>query len=752
MEQKLLKDVFGYDQFRPPQGEAIRSVMARRDTLVIMPTGSGKSLCYQVPALLFPGTTVVISPLISLMKDQMDQLRALGIEARTLNSSLSPEEYSDSAEAVLAGRVKLLYLAPETALKRTVTGILSRIQVDCIAVDEAHCISEWGHDFRPEYRQLASFRENFPGAVCAALTATATPRVREDIKERLNFREPGEFIASFNRTNLFYEVVPKSDPYRQVLEFLQEYRDESGIIYCFSRKEVERVSEYLARNGYSARPYHAGLDDETRRRNQELFARDDTRIMVATIAFGMGIHKTNVRFVVHFDLPKSIESYYQETGRAGRDGLPANCLLLYGPGDAVKIKYFINQIPEDTRRVAANHHLASLTAYAETSGCRRHPLLSHFGEEHAGGNCAMCDNCVNPPAAEIDYTVQARKFLSCVKRTGESFGYSHIVDVLRGSESQKVMERNHHRLSTYNIGGELTKKQWMALGRRMALKGLIVQDLDSYGALKLTPKGYAVMKGDEPFLGAPLAEDAPAAKSRAAAEYDAELFNLLRAKRKSIADAENVPPYVVFSDRSLADMATHFPRSRESLLDVHGVGRSKLERYGDEFLRIIVAYCEGRGIAESVRPPKVRAKADGEYRHQEMGRAYNGGADIVQLMRKYGVARQTVLTNLYKFYLEERTLRAEGFESFLNLSGETRDVLFQLFDVLGIDRLGLVFEKMGGDVSYDDLALYRLAYLAGKGMDRKEQLSSATDGNTKNIITADSMQGAMGNEELEQHE
>jgi ATP-dependent DNA helicase RecQ len=600
MQHSLLKEIFGYSGFRPPQGEAISSILSRRDSLVIMPTGGGKSLCYQIPSLIFKKLTVVISPLISLMKDQIDQARALGIEARTLNSALPPDEYNENLDALLAGRVRLLYLAPETAMKPGIISMLKGIGVECLAIDEAHCISEWGHDFRPEYHQLSVFRKAFPDAVCAAFTATATPRVRVDIKKRLNFKDAGEFTASFNRPNLFYEVIPKQEPYKQVIEFLKNYRDESGIIYCFSRREVEKLSGFLTDNNFAALPYHAGLDDETRRRNQELFARDEVRIMAATIAFGMGIHKTNIRFVMHFDLPKSIESYYQETGRAGRDGLPARCLLLYGPGDAVKIKYFINQITDENRRASAAGHLDALSAFAETDECRRIPLLSHFGEKYGETTCGMCDNCTSAPAEQIDYTLQSQKLLSCIKRTGESFGFSHIIDILRGSESQKIKDREHHNLSTWNIGKEFTKKQWMTLGRRLMSKNILIQDAESFGSVKLTEKAYAVMKGEikfhSAFIAAETVKASRAASSGSVTNFDHDLFNLLRTKRKSIAEAESVPPYIIFSDRSLTEMAVYYPRTEESFLEIHGVGRTKLERYGENFIRVIKNYCADKGL------------------------------------------------------------------------------------------------------------------------------------------------------------
>lgn len=714
MQHKLLKEIFGYDTFRSPQEEAIESILNRQDTLIIMPTGGGKSLCYQIPALIFNGTTVVISPLISLMKDQIDQMRALGIEARTLNSSLSPEEYNENVEELLAGSVKLLFLAPETALKPNTMGLLARAGVDCIAVDEAHCISEWGHDFRPEYRQLAYFRENFPDAICVALTATATPRVRKDIKEKLRFKNSAEFIASFNRPNLYYEVVHRHDPYRQVIDFLKDYPEESGIIYCFSRKEVEKLSDFLKKNGYSVLPYHAGLEDMTRRQNQDLFARDDARIIVATIAFGMGIHKTNIRFVIHFELPKSIESYYQETGRAGRDGLPAKCLLLYSPGDIMKINYFINQISDETRRLAASHHLTALTSYAETDSCRRRPLLAHFGEEYKEDKCSTCDNCVSPPPAEADYTTQAQKLLSCIIRTGESFGFSHLVDVLRGSESQKIFQKGHHKLSTYNIGSELSKKEWMTLARRLASRGIIFQDIDSFGAIKLTPEAYHIIKGEKKFMCTPVESREKTFQSASSepSAHNTELFNLLRARRKSIAEAGEVPPYVVFSDKSLIEMATFYPRSEEALLEIHGVGKNKLERYGDEFLQIINDYCSGNEISEVIRPPKTKTKPPEEYRHRETGRAFNDGTGIEELMKRYGVTRETILNHLYRYYMEEGELRTEGFISLLNLPEETSKALYRAFDQLGIEKKKPVFEYMNGLVTYEDITLYRLAWLS----------------------------------------
>src|ERR671923_2826901 len=391
----ILKNTFGYDTFRPLQFEVIENVLAGHDTLAVMPTGGGKSLCYQIPSLLFNGLTVVVSPLISLMKDQVEQLRAVGVPALFLNSSLAPYEYQENMEYVKRGEVRLLYVAPETLLTPRILSLLASVNVDLLTIDEAHCISEWGHDFRPEYRQIVEIRKRFPNAVCLALTATATARVRQDIRTTLKFTTTNEFIASFNRENLYIEVVNKRDPIGQTVQILERFKDQSGIIYCFSRKQVDELAAYLASKGYSVRPYHAGLEDSERRRNQEAFIRDDAQIIVATIAFGMGINKPNVRFVIHFDLPKSIEGYYQEIGRAGRDGLPAQCILLYSYSDAAKINYFIDQKERNEQRVAIEH-LNAIVRYAEDEiTCRRKPLLNYFGESISADNCASCDNCTS---------------------------------------------------------------------------------------------------------------------------------------------------------------------------------------------------------------------------------------------------------------------------------------------------------------------------------------------------------------------
>jgi ATP-dependent DNA helicase RecQ len=587
--KSILKNVFGYDTFWPLQGEIVSHTLEKKDALVVMPTGGGKSLCYQIPALLFEGLTIVVSPLISLMKDQVDQLRECGVPAVFLNSTVSVEQYRSHLERLKRNAVKLLYLAPEALLATKTLALLSSLKIDCFAIDEAHCISEWGHDFRPEYRQLLEVRSTFPDAACVAMTATATLRVREDIKKSLRIASANEFIGSFNRPNLFLEVAPKASPREQTLEFLKQYPNESGIIYCFSRQQTDDLYALLSRKGYSVRPYHAGLSEKERTQNQELFIRDDIQIIVATIAFGMGINKSNVRFVVHYDLPRSLDSYYQEIGRAGRDGLPAHCLLLFGYGDIQKIKYFIQQKNEQEQRVA-NILLSNLLGFVETDLCRRVPLLNYFGEIRALDNCGMCDNCRIEQKDLADITIPAQMFLSCVKRTGERFGAGHIVDVLRGSKSQKILKFAHEKLSTYGIGTMYSARQWRHLFRQYIQKGLIMQELE-HGTLRLTEKAWEVLRGKEAVMGR-LEEGGVTIREREKEQghYDPVLFEMLRKKRKEIADRANLPPFTIFHDRTLKEMAAHFPQTRESLSMIYGIGTAKIEKYGNIFMGIIRQY------------------------------------------------------------------------------------------------------------------------------------------------------------------
>jgi len=589
MKLNILRSIFGYDSFRPLQETCIQSVLDKKDTLLIMPTGGGKSICYQIPALMMPGLTIVISPLISLMKDQVSQLKALGVEAEVLNSSLTWDEYDINKAKVLSGKTKILFMAPETLFKDEILGLLASCRVDCITIDEAHCISEWGHDFRPEYRRIKDLRQEFPNAVFLAVTATATLRVRQDIITNLALKNPQELVASFNRDNLFYEVLPKGRPTDQTIDYINKFKNQSGIIYCFSRKQVDTLANDLNHFGFKALPYHAGLPDDVRHRNQELFIRDDVPIMVATIAFGMGINKPNVRFVIHYDLPKNIESYYQETGRAGRDGLPSQCLLLFSTADAGKIKYFIDQKTDETQKRVAQNHLNTIIAFAQSHQCRRVPLISYFGEKYAIENCGLCDNCVKPKAATVNLTLQAIKFLQCVSETDERFGALHVINVLRGSEAEKILSYNHHHCKTFGAGRDWSIKQWQNLIHQLISQDLLMKN-DDYGVLSLSRGSYEILGGKRPFQGFLIEENvlpAKPIKSRMGDAYDTTLFEKLRSKRKEIADKTGVPPYIIFSDKSLIDMCHRRPKTKSEFSEVFGVGEQKLEKFSATFLYVI---------------------------------------------------------------------------------------------------------------------------------------------------------------------
>jgi ATP-dependent DNA helicase RecQ len=709
----ILKDTFGYDTFRPLQREVIENILARRDTLAVMPTGGGKSLCYQIPALLFDGLTVVVSPLIALMKDQVEQLHAAGVPALFLNSSLQPEEYQENMARVRSGSVRLLYVAPETLLTPRLTGLLSSLKVDLVTIDEAHCISEWGHDFRPEYRQLAEVRQRFPQAVCLALTATATLRVREDIKSSLGFSKSNEFVASFNRENLFIEVQPKRDASQQVTRFLERFKGQSGIIYCFSRKQVDELAYYLERRGHSVRPYHAGLEDEERCRNQEAFVRDDAQIIVATIAFGMGINKPDVRFVLHYDLPKSIEGYYQEIGRAGRDGLTAHCLLLYSYSDVAKLRYFVDQ-KEGTERQVAMQHLDAIVRFAEDEiNCRRKPLLNYFGEHTTIQNCKNCDNCTAEAAPQTDITLLAQKFLSCVKRTGERFGAAHVTDVLLGSKGERLLRLGHNHLTTYGIGAELNKKQWMHLARQLVQMGYLIQESE-FRTLSLSPKANEALKNRTPILGQlqEVEERASKKANREELEYNHALFALLRARRKELADAAGVPPYVIFADRTLVEMAAYSPQSPERLLDISGVGQVKARQYGEIFLEVLRAYCQKHAIPEKTKGVR-RPKDDSGRRYVMVAEAFNSGESVSALMERYHVTIGTILDNLARYNEAGHKLRQAG--DLLALSSASPDqqaAAFTAFAELGTALLKPVFDRLNGMLNYDELKILRLCYLS----------------------------------------
>jgi ATP-dependent DNA helicase RecQ len=615
----LLKHYFGFTSFRPLQEEIIRDSLAGKDVFALLPTGGGKSLCFQLPAMVQPGLTVVVSPLIALMKDQVDAMQAGGIPATFLNSSLGQNESRARLRGLHNGEFRLLYLAPERLMLSGVLSDLQRWNVRLLAVDEAHCISEWGHDFRPEYRQLAELRKHFPETPMMALTATATERVRADIIKLLELREPRCYVASFNRPNLTYRVLAKNKPYDQVLEFVRARPKESGIVYCQSRKSAESVALRLNGDGVKARPYHAGLTPKERSEHQELFLRDDVRVICATIAFGMGINKPNVRFVIHYDLPKNIEGYYQETGRAGRDGLPGDCVLLFSAGDVIKQTQFIDEKPDPKEQQIAREQLQKMVHYAECAGCRRRELLAYFGEKFgapnsdsartngpvqsadseigAPANCDACDNCLSPRAT-FDGTVAAQKFLSCVYRIREKtrfgVGLNHVIEVLTGADTEKVRKWNHEQLSTYGIGTEHNRPEWAAIGRELIRLGHLRQTTEKFSVLELTDDGLAALKQRRKVtLTKPVT--APESKVHRAGEIacDEVLFDRLRKLRKRLADERNVPAYIVFSDVALRQMARDYPDSEREFARISGVGEKKLREFGNVFLAEIAAFLQG---------------------------------------------------------------------------------------------------------------------------------------------------------------
>ncbi|MEP7184574.1 MAG: DNA helicase RecQ [Rhodanobacter sp.] len=600
----LLQSVFGYSSFRGEQQAVVDHLSDGGDALVLMPTGGGKSLCYQIPALLRQGTGIVVSPLIALMQDQVDSLRNAGVAAAYLNSSLVADEQREVERQLLAGELDMLYVAPERLLTGRFLSQLENIDVALFAIDEAHCVSQWGHDFRPEYRELAILHQRFPQVPRIALTATADPRTRDEIVERLSLQQAQQFVSSFDRPNIGYRVALRHNAKRQLGEFLLDHQGDSGIVYCLSRRKVDSTAAWLEESGIEALPYHAGLDAATRAKNQKRFLREEGVVMVATVAFGMGIDKPDVRFVAHLDLPRSIEGYYQETGRAGRDGLPAEAWMIYGLSDVVTMSQMIAQSESaDERKRVERQKLETLLAYAEATDCRRQLLLGAFGEIYPGP-CGHCDNCIAPPKT-WDATVPAQKALSAVYRTGQRFGSGHVISVLRGEESERVLSLNHHQLSTFGIGADMDDKQWRSIFRQLLAAGLLEADAEGYGTLRLSSASRGVLSGGQSVK---LREDArPERSSRRRRDsklitgekssggslgiesYEQSTWDALRALRTQLAKQQGVPPYVVFHDATLLSMLRAMPTTEDELATISGVGEAKLKRYGRDFLTVINA-------------------------------------------------------------------------------------------------------------------------------------------------------------------
>lgn len=600
--KEKLKQIFGYSQFRGNQETIIRNLLDGKNTFVIMPTGAGKSLCYQLPAMMKEGLAIVISPLIALMKNQVDQMNAYGVNARFLNSTLGKGEITRLKKDCMNGLVKLLYVAPESLNKEETIEFLKKVNVSFVAIDEAHCISEWGHDFRPEYRKIKTMIQNLGDMPVIALTATATPKVQLDIQKNLQMEEADVFISSFNRKNLFYEVRPKKETKKQLIKFLKDNKGKSGVVYCLSRKKVEEIAQLINVNGFRAAPYHAGLDPDVRMKNQDDFLNEEVDIIVATIAFGMGIDKPDVRFVVHYDVPKSLEGYYKETGRGGRDGLEGHCLMFYSHNDLNKLEKFNKDKPVQERE-NARVLLQEMEYYAESPVCRRRQLLHYFGEEYTQENCGMCDNCVHP-RERFDGTDAVRLVIDTAKKTNERFGLNHLVHVIRGIEDEYVKSYGHFDLDVFGKGSDEDADYWKSVIRQALIYQYLEKDIDNIGVLKITKKGHAFLKHphtielarDHDFTTAVDEEEESTERPVNNKSYDTKLFEMLKTLRKKIAKEKNLPPFVIFQDPSLEEMATTYPTTNDELAQVNGVGTGKVNKFGKEFLALIRKYVDDNDI------------------------------------------------------------------------------------------------------------------------------------------------------------
>ncbi len=706
-----LKAYFGFDRFLPLQEEIITKVLAKRDTLVLMPTGGGKSLCYQLPALRFKGLTLVVSPLIALMKDQVDGLLANGVPAGLLNSTLTAQEANQVQDQARQGKIKILYVAPERLAISGFQRFLQSLDVSLIAIDEAHCISEWGHDFRPDYRNLKSLRKDFPGVPVIALTATATEPVREDIVNQLALDKPEIFISSFNRPNLTYTIQPKTEPLGSLLHLLEKHQGGSAIIYRFSRKATEETALELSERGFSALPYHAGLERDLRRETQEKFIRDQVQIVVATIAFGMGIDKPDVRLVVHYDLPKTVEGYYQETGRAGRDGLPSDCVLFYSYGDRSKQEYFISQIEDDDEREKAHTKLEQVLALCDLQTCRRAYLMEYLGESWPETDCGGCDICLLP-REEFDATEIAQKILSAAVRTGERFGVNYLVDVLRGSANKAVRTRGHHELPVFGISRDVDADELKEMVRSLVTNGLLAQNGGDYPTLGVSQKGRKFLNDREKLTLTRLKQTTPVQKTALAGDretaYDTKLFDELAALRLEIATDREVPAYQIFGNKSLQQMAFHMPQNEVEFSKISGVGDAKLRDFSERFLEVINEYMQANGQPVAVNPvpvsaPKKRVRGI-SMSIRETKDLVAQGLSFEEVAEQRGISETTIRSHLERFIQEGGQIDL----GHLMPTEDRRVKIESAFKEMGEARLTPVREFLGDDYTWDELAVVRM--------------------------------------------
>ncbi len=720
--KKRLKEIFGYSQFRGEQEAIIQNIMAGKNTFVIMPTGAGKSLCYQLPAIVSDGMAIVISPLIALMKNQVDQLNAFGINAQFLNSTLSKSEMNKVKKDALDGVLKLLYIAPESLNKEENLDFLQKIKVAFVAIDEAHCISEWGHDFRPEYRRIRGIIDNIRDLPIIALTATATPKVQLDIRKNLHMDEAETFKSSFNRKNLYYEIRPKKDPRKQLIQIIRANKGKSGIIYCLSRKKVEEIAELLKVNDIKARPYHAGLDSHTRMDNQDAFLNEEVDVIVATIAFGMGIDKPDVRFVIHFDVPKSLEGYYQETGRAGRDGLEGNCIMFYSYDDILKLEKF-NKDKTVTERDNARHLLNEMVYYVNQGTCRRRQLLSYFGE-FLDKDCGFCDNCLRP-TERVKVQDEAIVALKAALLTGERFDSEHLADVLTGVENQYVKSYEHDKLEVFE-GGRLyneSREFWISVYRQLLILGFLDKDLDNYGVLKMTEKGreyvgdpYPVTlckehNYEEEMEKAADDEKELTSDGSGAHAYDEALLGMLKVLRKKVAKEKGLPPFVIFQDPSLEEMATTYPTTQQEMAQINGVGMGKVQKFGKQFIDLITHYVEENDI-ETAKDVVIKSTVNKSKIKIFIIQQVDRKVDLEEIAEAKDIPMEELIEEIEHICYSGTKLNLDYYINQIMDRDKQRDI-FDYFMSAETDNIaGALKEFEGDDISEEELRLMRIKFLS----------------------------------------